>query len=532
MAKEFDYIIVGAGSSGCVIAERLTADGRTSVLLLEAGERDNSFLIDMPKGIGKLLANPKYTWTYTTEAESGIESGETWVRGRVLGGSSSINGMMYNRGRPEDYDSLVEVGCPGWGWDDILPYFRAMEDHELGANEWRGSGGPMRITLPEAGGRLGTAILEAGSQAGLSVEADFNTPAGHGLISYFPRTIGNGQRWSAARAYLGPARNRPNLTVRTGTTVEAILFEGRRAVGVRSSGDPGTVFKARCEIILAAGGIESPALLQRSGIGPGDLLSSLGIPVVQESGEVGRNLLEHRVLSVNWRTAPEYSLNHHFSGWRLYGHVMRYLLTRGGLMATGFAEVGALVETRKGLSRPNAQLLFAPYSIDRTVSPPAIEAQPGITVSGFILRPTSKGYLNIRGREAGKSPRIKVNYLDTEHDRQAAVEILQYIRGLALTPALGAIGASEVFPGPEASSAEEVVDAWRRLGHCGYHLVGGCRMGSDERSVVDPRLKVRGVDSLRVFDCSVLPIMIAGNTNGPIMAMAARAADIIKADAG
>jgi choline dehydrogenase-like flavoprotein len=530
-AEAFDYVIVGAGSAGCVLASELSKDPGCRVLLLEAGPADTSPLIHMPRGIGKLLTPPNPNiWHYSISQGKGRPN-EDWVKGRTLGGSSSVNGMVYMRGLPSEYDDWEAAGCTGWGWSDIGRCYKKMEDHELGEGPWRGVGGPLSISMQPKDHPLYEVILKAAEQAGLPRVADVNS-AFEGGMGYQARTIRKGRRWSAAKAFLEPARARANLTVRTGVQVQRLILEGSRVVGVEMRDASGTsTIRARREVILSAGAIHSPKLLQLSGIGPAALLKRLGIPVLVDAPEVGHNLLEHRCILMQVRLR-EGSLNQEFGGWRLGKNLVRYLLNQSGPLTTAAHEICALVKTRPELARPDGELGIGLYSIKQDAKGNiVIDDQPGMTWVGYFTTPDSRGSVQITSRDPDAAPAIDANYLDTERDRRHSVDLVRYMRRMLAQPALTPFVVGETQPGPACQSDEDIIEAYLRHGSTGYHIAGTCRMGADERSVVDTRLRVRGVQGLRVMDTSIMPTLISGNTNGPAMAMAMRASEFIRADA-
>ncbi|MDP3676336.1 MAG: GMC family oxidoreductase N-terminal domain-containing protein [Novosphingobium sp.] len=539
MSDTFDYIIIGAGSAGCVLANRLSQDPGVKVLLLEAGPLDDSVFITMPKGLGKLYETTKYCCFY--EVHRGADansSSEVWLRGRGLGGSSSINGLMYQRGHADDYNEWEgELGLKGWGWKDLGPIFKAMEDHELGANEHRGAGGPLSVSLNTNRTRLMDKMIAAGAQLGLPVETDSNTPRQEG-IGYVNATIRAGNRWSAARAFLDPAAKRPNLTILTNIAVERILFEDKRAVGIacRRAGEA-LEFRVRREVVLSAGTIESPRLLQLSGIGPKHLLDSLNIPVVHDSPEVGENLREHLVFRIQYRLKDDHGQNRDHVGWRLLLNTARYFATKKGIMAAPPYDVTAFVRVRDGANRPDAQIFIGATSMDLTAAQEqftakvSMEKQPGGSIIGYGLRPRSKGSVRITAKDPKAPLSIMANYLTDPVDCEVAVGVVRYMRKLLEQPAARDAIESETFPGTHIASDEEILEAYRTMGGPGYHAVGTCRMGTDHGSVVDERLQVRGVTGLRVADISIFPTMVSGNTNAPAMAAGWRASDLILEDA-
>ncbi|WAH55381.1 GMC family oxidoreductase N-terminal domain-containing protein [Pseudomonas silvicola] len=540
VSETFDTIIVGAGSSGCVLANRLSADPSHRVLLIEAGPPDKNPMIGMPKGFGALMPDPRHTWVYTTEPEEGTAGRpEHWVRGKTLGGSSSINGMIYVRGQPQDYDFWEqELGLEGWGWKDIGAAFRAIEDHELGDDGVRGVGGALKVGPSPAKHPVLDAMLAAGEEIGIPVKRDQSGLDQHGM-GYAIHTIKNGRRQSAARAFLHPVLGRTNLKVLTHTMVQRVLFspapEAQRVTGVEvadAKGVPLAEYQACSEVILCAGALESPAILQRSGIGPQALLQSLGIAVKVVAPGVGQNLREQRLLFLQHRVKRGGSYNKEFSGLRLARNLLQYLFTRRGVMSTGSQDLNGFLKSRPDLGAPDLQVHAAPFSLafeEDKPGLPALESGDGAHMLVYPMKPSSQGSVQIRSATLGAPLVVRPNYLSTLQDRQTSIAALRLVRKLFAQPALQAVVAEETFPGVKVQSDEQILDYFRRFGSTTYHAVGTCKMGGDDDAlaVVDNRLRVRGVEALRVVDISVFPTQVSGNTNGPAMAAAWRAADLI-----
>ena len=524
-----DYVIVGAGSAGCVLADRLSENPNHSVLLVEAGPDDTSPYIHMPRGAGKLYTDPRHAWHFQTEQHDGAPS-ESWIRGKMLGGSSSINGMMYFRGQPEDYDTWEALGARGWGWDRIGPAFRAMERHELGESEFRGGSGPLGITIEPIRDPLAEAFIAAGEQMGLPRVEDLNA-SGRDGVGYAPRTIWQARRQSAAQTFLKRARPRPNLRVLTGAMVDTVLFEGRRATGISAivNGSQRR-FDAGREVIISAGALMSPQILQRSGIGPAHLLSDCGIPVLVDSPGVGRHMLEHRLLQMVFDLHGPHSHNQQLSGLRLIGNVLRYYLTGGGPMAAGYGNVAAFATVLPESATPDIEILLSPVVVTADAKGRmVVDPQHSVTLFGYPLRSRSEGSVEITARDAAAPPRIRTGYLTDPYDCAVTLAMQRYLRAWMTRPAIAPMIAGEREPTRSLQTDDEILDGFRRIGQAGCHACGTCRMGDFADAVLDETLTVRGVGGLRVVDGSIMPAMVSANTNGPIMASAWHAADIISA---
>lgn len=519
MTESADFIIVGAGSAGCVLAAELSADPRNRVILVESGPFDKSFLIDMPRGIGKLLApgNP-HVWTYPVK-RGGNQGEEVWLKGRGIGGSSIVNGMIYARGFAHDYDRWRDLGCTGWGWEDILPHYLAMEDHELGEGGGRGVGGPLRISChpkDAVGGELCEATIEAAAQRGTPRVLDTNASPDGG-IGYQARTIWKGKRESASKAFLRPALSRSNLTVMADTQVLRIVFDGRRATGIEIRDKAGVrVLSAAREVIVSAGGVESPKLLQLSGIGNAQVLKALGIEVVHDQPQVGQNMREHFYLQCKFRVTRG-SLNREFTGAKLLGNVLRYLFTSSGPMTHAAQELIGYIKTRDGLAHPDCQIGVGLYSMGKGEKGLELDAEPGFTIGGYPMHPKSQGTVQIVSADSSEAPAITANYLAHEDDRATAIAMIRYIRDIVAQPALAPFVMAELAPGPSVQTDEEILADYLERGGTAYHVAGTCRMGSDDAAVTDPQARVKGVIGLRVVDTSIFPELPSGNTNAPAM---------------
>lgn len=527
----YDYVIVGAGSAGCVLANRLTEDGRHTVLVLEAGPPDRYPWIHVPIGYAKTMFHPVYNWGFHTEPEPGMNNRRVyWPRGRGIGGSSSINGLIYVRGQPEDYERWAALGNRGWSWREVLPYFRKMEHNSRGASEYHGADGPQWCSDIDERHELMEAIIRAGGELGVPRNDDFNGATQEG-VGYYQLFTRNGLRCSAAAAYLRPARRRRNLRVETNAHATAIHFEGTRATGIeyRQHGITKQARAAR-EVILAAGALQTPQLLQLSGVGRGAVLQELlGIPVLKDLPGVGENLQDHLQFRLMYKVSKPITTNDQLRS--LSGRLrigLKWLLLRTGPLAIGINQGGLFTRVLPESETPDIQFHFATLSAEMAGGKP--HPWSGCTFSVCQLRPESRGTVTIKSRDPLEPPAMRPNYLTSEADCRCAVEAIKFARRLAAAPALREYIAEEYRPGPAAASDDALLGFARDHGATIFHPSGTCRMGADRMAVVDERLRVHGIAGLRVVDCSVMPTLISGNTHAPVVMIAEKAADMIRED--
>ncbi len=528
-----DFLIVGGGSAGCVLANRLSADPGNRVILIEAGGRGDSFLVTMPAGYGKTAGEFGHSWHYHGAPEASI-GGRTMLlpRGRGLGGSSNINGLLYVRGQHADYDAWSNLGAIGWGWHDVAPYFRRCETYADGDDALRGGDGPLKVEEVSHRDPTNDSVLAAFGEIGVPRLGDYNGPDQCGAF-YYQTTVAQGKRCSAADAFLRPAMGRPNLRVITGATVRRVVIEQGRATGVEveTAGTVETISTSR-EVILSAGAYHSPKLLMLSGIGPAEHLRAMGIAVQHDSPHVGANLQDHYILTMSWRLRDgAYSYNNQLGGMKLLWNVIRYAATRKGPMTIPAAQTGAFVKSDPALDRPDIQFHCLPVTgdLDAAVAggKPSLSPYPGLTLGPNVLRPESRGRVLLASPDPMVTPDIVHNYLEATEDQRLSLHAMRLARQLVAAPSLSRVVAAPTWPGAGLRSDDDLLAYARQFGNTGYHPVGTCRMGMDDGAVLDPQLRVRGVAGLRVIDASVMPRLVSGNTNAAAIMIGDKGADLV-----
>ena len=530
--QDYDYIVVGAGSAGAVVANRLSADPRHSVLLLEAGPASHPWA-RIPIGYAKLITNPEANWLYSGEPEPGTHNRRLPVpRGRMLGGSSSINGLAFVRGQAQDFDSWAQMGNPGWSHAEVLPFFKRMERYEGGGDDaWRGREGPIRVTNPSPGDPICAAVIRAAAEVGIPHNPDYNGAVQDG-IAMSQATIASRRRMSTAHCYLEPIRRRPNLRIETGALAEALLFEGHRCIGLRY-GAAGETREARAgrEVVVCGGSVNSPQLLELSGIGQPERLGNLGIEVRHALPGVGENLRDHFAPRTRWAVgAKGFTYNDRGRGLGLVRQALRYALFGDGLLAMVGAPLRAFARSREGLEAPDILLGWVPMLTEAGPTGPRIARQSGMTCYAHAMRPESKGHIHVTSADPRRAPAITFNFLSSPADQELTVKAIRLARTIMAAPSMAPLRLTEIGPGPEHRSDDEILDWARRVGETTYHPVGTCKMGADRMAVVDARLRVHGMAGLRVADASIMPTITSGNTNAPAIMIGEKAAAMILED--